>query len=87
MAFGAVQLAMVAYGFQQPALSKTIFCEPCPHVLAYSAHVYLLQAASAATGDVEAAFVSRSALALSFNGSPSHRPSPRGYLTTRVCLR
>lgn len=26
MVFGAMQLGMVAYGFQQPALSKTIFC-------------------------------------------------------------
>lgn len=27
MVIGAMQLGMVAYGFQQPALSKTIFCE------------------------------------------------------------
>ncbi|PNH09501.1 Coiled-coil domain-containing protein 13 [Tetrabaena socialis] len=27
MIIGAMQLGMVAYGFQQPALSKTIFCE------------------------------------------------------------
>lgn len=26
MIIGAMQLGMVAYGFQQPALSKTIFC-------------------------------------------------------------